>query len=60
MLLTAPPPVRKCQGHRSVGKGRDVGDWPMAAPDVCNGTSAVGESRHHDLARPLVNQLNLG
>ena len=34
--------------------------WPTAAPDVCDGTSAAGESRHpHSKAHPLVNRLNL-
>ena len=29
------------------GRGRyDVASWHIAAPDVCDGTSAVGESRH--------------
>jgi hypothetical protein len=36
-----------------VGKGRDVGDWAHSCPDVCDGTSAVGESRHRVLAHPL-------
>ena len=32
----------------------------ITAPDVCDGTSAVGESRHpHSKAHPLVNRLNL-
>ena len=33
---------------------------PIAAPDVCDGTSAVGESRHRiPGAHPLINRLNL-
>jgi hypothetical protein len=36
----------------------DVAFWHIATPDACDGTSAVGESRHRK-AHPLVNQLNL-
>jgi len=33
---------------------------PIAAPDVCDGTFAVGENRHRiSEAHPLVNRLNL-
>ena len=32
--------------------------WHLAAPDECDGTSAVGESRPFQ-AHPLVNRLNL-
>jgi hypothetical protein len=40
--------------------GAFVGFWQIAAPDVCDGTSAVGESRHRiPKAHPLVNRLNL-
>ena len=39
---------------------RMSGSGPIAAPDVCDGTSAVGESRHRiPEAHPLVNRLNL-
>jgi len=37
----------------------DSAKWHIAAPDVCDGTSAVGESRHRIQAHPLVNRLNL-
>jgi hypothetical protein len=33
--------------------------WHMAAPDACDGTSAVGESRHRIQAHPFVDRLNL-
>ena len=34
-------------------------DHRIIAPDVCDGTSAVGESRHRIPDDPLVNRLNL-
>src|ERR1700756_3206514 len=40
--LPAPRLLLPCSGlERS-----DFVPWPIAAPDICDGTSAVGESRH--------------
>jgi hypothetical protein len=35
----------------STGGGPNVRYWAIAAPDVCDGTSAVGESRHRNPRR---------
>jgi hypothetical protein len=36
---------------------RSASGWLIAAPDVCDGTSAFGESRRHTKAHLLVNRL---
>ena len=61
--------LRHARSERGEGAARRVGViiyrmpgdfrcWPIVAPDVCDGTSAVGESRQRIQAHPLVNRLN--
>ena len=45
--------------RRDFAAGAYGGLWHIAAPDVCDGMSAVGESRRRIQAHPLVNRLNL-
>jgi len=75
MAERVPEPVKQMARAQSVlgrtGSADDIAQmvvayWPngqrnggIAAPDVCDGTSAVGESTKSQ-AHPLVNRLNLG
>ena len=52
------PGLRRTALRRLQRVGCEVGFWHIAAPDVCDGTSAVGESRHR-IPGASVNQLNL-
>ena len=40
------PSVEMPASNQAVTPASIVGLWPTAAPDVCDGTSAAGESRH--------------
>jgi hypothetical protein len=59
----SPPllPLRPLRSLTSIALDwSDVGSWYIAAPDVCDGRSAVGESRHRvPKAHPLLNRLKL-
>jgi hypothetical protein len=44
---------------RKLTEGGHGRSWHIAAPDVCDGTSAVGEGGHQSHTHPLVNPTKL-
>ena len=44
--IASPAKTRSQQSGSALSEFTDDRSWPLAAPDVCDSTSAVGESRH--------------